>query len=45
VHAQARAHGVPVAVLPADIAQDREGIIALGIARDLVSRIHDGSTS
>jgi phosphocarrier protein len=40
VHAQARAHGVPVAVLPADIAQDREGIIALGIARDLVSRIH-----
>ena len=44
VHAQARAHGVPVAVLPADIAQDREGTRALEIARDLVARIHDGST-
>lgn len=45
VHAQAREHGIPIAVLPADIAQDREGIRALEIARDLVSRIHDGSTS
>ena len=44
VHALAREHGVPVAVLPADIAQDREGVRALEIARETVSRIHDGST-
>ena len=44
VHAQAREHGIPVAVLPADIAQDREGTRALEIARGIVSRIHDGST-
>ena len=43
VRAQARKHGVPVAVLPADIAQDREGLRTLEIVRGLVSRIHDGS--
>ncbi|GGO62793.1 hypothetical protein GCM10010910_13780 [Microbacterium nanhaiense] len=44
VHAQAREHGVPVAVLPGDIARDREGTQALEIALDLVARIHTGST-
>ena len=44
VHAKAREHGIPVAVLPADIAQDREGTRALEIASGIVSRFHDGST-
>ena len=39
VHAHARARGVPAAVLPADIAHDRGGTIALGIVRQLIPRI------